>query len=56
MRIAEGPIGDQHIANIGLAVPVGVFQVQRFDSILNDRAATMKRNCRGDTQVLSKHG
>ena len=54
MGVAGAPAGEQHLADVGLAVAVGVLQEQRVGRLEDDHAAVGEEQAGGDVEPLGE--
>ena len=54
MRVADTPAGEEHLAHVGFAVTVGIFQKESIGRLQNDHPAVMAEQTGGNIQSLGK--
>ena len=56
VRVPHIPTGNEHLLEIGLAVSIGILEIDRLGPILHDRAATIERDGGRDTELVGEDG
>ena len=55
MRVADAPARHDLLANVGLAVPIGVLEEKQAGRLRNDHAAIREDQARRDVQLVGEH-